>query len=239
MHLQVTAYDVVMRVVMPSWYLLDLHLYDTAAAYLRARADKKTRRYVEHASERFAHALATNQVWDGTQPDLTPGFAGGVSQAPAVVQGQPGIAVQGLFHSPRGYSNEKLMPWVPWYQSNNGNCSLWVQISMHYKTALEPCDYEFARDVFCHKHGKPWALYAAWCGFVSIMTGAPGGSAEVCCLGLAAYVSVPQHQHLLLKYAIFKSRHRWSRKASSPAADSGAATVAAHTCRQCLLLHCH
>jgi hypothetical protein len=51
-----------MRVVMPSWYLLDLHLYDTAAAYLRARADKKTRRYVEHASGRFAHALATNQV---------------------------------------------------------------------------------------------------------------------------------------------------------------------------------
>lgn len=56
-----------------------------------------------------------------------------------------------------------------------------MQISLHYKTAFDSEDFDFAKSVFCGKHGKPLALFWAWKAFASLLSLAPGNKLVILC----------------------------------------------------------
>lgn len=58
----VSVYDLLMRCVMVSYYIVGLDKHSSAPEYLRTAALKQTRRYVESCKARFDEAVASGKV---------------------------------------------------------------------------------------------------------------------------------------------------------------------------------
>ncbi|GAX80651.1 hypothetical protein CEUSTIGMA_g8086.t1 [Chlamydomonas eustigma] len=68
----VTFYDVAMRIVMVSYYIIGLDTFTTVDHYLRTKAKKQSRRYLDSCSAKYEAALETYQLRVNIKPTFSP-----------------------------------------------------------------------------------------------------------------------------------------------------------------------